>query len=177
MARASEGHDLGWNARWAAGILAVLGVAELLLHWHHVSEERYIVGSINMAFKLIGPDHKIIIECYEDRKSTTSPCLVNRRRAGSKVWSGWREDTSDASVAVRQTGPIRVKEGFENSEDAFSEKRSVLFKRLHVSRYRAAPHKRLFISRVDRPVYQWFDAEFDFGSRGVAFGDAGALSL
>ena len=38
---------------------------------------------------------------------------------------GWAEDTSDG-----QTGPIKVKESFENGVDAFSEQRSVLFKRL-----------------------------------------------
>jgi CreA protein len=51
------------------------------------------------------------------------------------------EGTSDASVAVRQTGTIKVKETFENGEDAFTEKRSVLFKRLHVSRFLDVAHK------------------------------------
>ncbi|MBV9479272.1 MAG: CreA family protein [Acidobacteria bacterium] len=42
---------------------------------------------------------------------------------GVKGGLGLAEDTSDASVAVRQTGPIKVKEGFKNGDDAFIEKR------------------------------------------------------
>jgi CreA protein len=44
-------------------------------------------------------------------------------------------------VAVRQTGPIKVKQAFENGEDAFIEQRSVLFKRMQVSRFWDAPHR------------------------------------
>jgi CreA protein len=54
---------------------------------------------------------------------------------------GLAEDTSDASVAVRQTGPIKVKEGFKDGDDAFTEKRSVLFKQLHVSRFWDGSHQ------------------------------------
>jgi CreA protein len=75
-------------------------------------------------------------------KSTASPFLsANRRKGGIKGALGLAEDTSDASVAVRQTGPIKVKESFENGEDALTEQRSVLFKRLHVSRFWDASHR------------------------------------
>jgi CreA protein len=128
--------------KWGAGIAAVLMVAELLLHWHHLSEKRHMVGSVNTEFKLIGPDHKIIIESYDDPKIDGITVFISKSQTGGiKGALGVAEDTSDASVAVRQTGPIKVKETFENGEDAFSEKRSVLFKRLHVSRFWDAPHK------------------------------------
>jgi len=45
------------------------------------------------------------------------------------------EDTSDAAIACRQVGPIVIKEKFEAGEQVFSEKRSVLFKRLRVVRF------------------------------------------
>src|ERR1700691_3873920 len=51
------------------------------------------------------------------------------------------EDTSNASVAATQTGPIKVKERFDNGEDVFTEKCSVLLRRLHVSRFWDEPHK------------------------------------
>ena len=88
--------------------------------------KRHIVGSVNTKFKLIGRDQRRI------------------RLA---------EDTSDASVAVRQTGPIKVKESFKNGEDAFSEKRSVLFKRLHVSRFWDASHQSfVYVAWTDRLI-------------------------
>ena len=117
-------------------------VLGLLLHWHHVSERRNILGSVNTEFKLIGPDHKIIIESYDDPKIDGITVFISKSQTGGiKGALGLAEDTSDASVAVRQTGPIKVKEAFQNGEDAFSEKRSVLFKRLHVSRFWDGQHK------------------------------------
>jgi CreA protein len=100
------------------------------------------VGSVNTEFKLIGPDHKIVIESYDDPKIDGITVFISKSQTGGiKGALGVAEDTSNASVAVRQTGPIKVKESFENGEDAFSEKRSLLFKRLHVSRFWDEPHK------------------------------------
>jgi CreA protein len=134
----------GWKVKWGAGFAAALVVLGLLVHWHHASENRNVLGSVNTEFKLIGPDHKIIIESYDDPKIDGITVFISKSQTGGiKGALGLAEDTSDASVAVRQTGPIKVKETFENGEDAFTEKRSVLFKRLHVSRFWDAPHKSL----------------------------------
>ena len=122
--------------------MAALGVLGLLLHWHDVSEKRNVLGSVNTEFKLIGPDHKIIIESYDDPKIDGITVFISKSQTGGiKGALGLAEDTSDASVAVRQNGPIKVKETLDNGEDAFAEKRSVLFKRLHVSRFWGAEHK------------------------------------
>jgi CreA protein len=130
------------KTKWGFGVAATLVVLWVLLDWHHVNERRNILGSVNTEFKLIGPDHKIIIESYDDPKIDGITVFISKSKTGGiKGALGLAEDTSDASVAVRQTGPIKVKEAFENGEDAFSEKRSVLFKRLHVSRFWDGPHK------------------------------------
>ena len=112
------------------------------------------VGSVNTEFKLIGPDHKIVIESYDDPKIDGITVFISKsQKGGIKGALGLAEDTSDASVAVRQTGPIKVKETFENGEDAFTEKRSVLFKRLHVSRFWDAPHKSfVYVVWTDRLI-------------------------
>jgi CreA protein len=126
---------VGWSARIGAAlvILAALTSCEPKPH---------LVGSVNTEFKLIGPDHKIVIESYDDPKIDGITVFVSKSQTGGiKGALGLAEDTSNASVAVRQTGPIKVKERFENGEDVFTEKRSVLFKRLHVSRFWDEPHK------------------------------------
>jgi CreA protein len=107
---------------------------------------------VNTEFKLIGPDHKIIIESYDDPKIDGIAVFVSKSQTGGiKGALGLAEDTSNASVAVRQTGPIKVKEAFENGEDVFTEKRSALFKRLHVSRFWDAPHKSfVYVAWTDR---------------------------
>ena len=91
---------------------------------------------------MIGPDHKIIVESYDDPKIEGITVFISKSQTGGiKGALGLAEDTSNASVAVRQTGPIKVKEAFENGEDPFTEKRSVLFKRMHVSRFWDLSHQ------------------------------------
>ena len=79
--------------------------------------------------------------------------ISKSQTGGIKGAVGLAEDTSDASVAVRQTGPIKVKEKFDNGEDALTEKRSVLFKRLHVTRFWDAEHSSfLYLVWTDRLI-------------------------
>src|SRR3984893_1531555 len=130
-------------------MLMVIGSAAVLAS---CEQKRHIVGSVNTEFKLIGPDLKIVIESDDDPKIDGITVFISKsQKGGIKGALGVAEDTSDASVAVRQTGPIKVKEAFENGEDAFTEKRSVLFKRLHVSRFWDAPHKSfVYVAWSDR---------------------------
>src|SRR5450755_319601 len=123
------------KARPAAGVAALMALG-CTITLVSCGPRRHIVGSVNTEFKLIGPDHKIVIESYDDPKIDGITVFISKsQKGGVKGALGLAEDTSNASVAVRQTGPIKVKESFENGEDAFSEKRSLLFKRLHVSRF------------------------------------------
>jgi CreA protein len=127
------------KVKWRVGIVPVLVIGSAAMT--SCGPKPHRVGSVNTEFKLIGPDHKIVIESYDDPKIDGITVFISKsQKGGIKGALGLAEDTSDASVAVRQTGPIKVKEAFENGEDAFTEQRSVLFKRLHVSRFWDAPH-------------------------------------
>jgi len=102
------------------------------------------IGSVDTAFKLLGPNHKIVIDAFDDPKVEGVTCYVSRSRTGGiKGGLGLAEDTSDASIACRQVGPIRFKEEFKDGEEAFSERRSLLFKRLHVVRFFDKPRNTL----------------------------------
>ena len=56
-------------------------------------------------------------------------------KIGMKGAFGVAEDTSDASIACRQVGPIKIKGEIEDGEHVFDERRSVLFKTLQVARF------------------------------------------
>jgi CreA protein len=142
------------KANRAAGILAMLALIGFAAAITSCERKRHLVGSVNTEFKLLGPDHKIVIESYDDPKIDGITVFISKSQTGGiKGAVGLAEDTSDASVAVRQTGPIKVKERFENGEDAFTEKRSVLFKRLHVSRFWDAPHQSfVYVVWTDRVI-------------------------
>jgi CreA protein len=139
--------------KWRTGIGFVLVIGSVAA-LTSCEPKAHRVGSVNTEFKLIGPDHKIVIESYDDPKIDGITVFISKsQKGGVKGPLGLAEDTSDASVAVRQTGPIKVKEAFENGGDAFTEQRSVLFKRLHVSRFWDAPHRSfVYVVWTDRLI-------------------------
>jgi CreA protein len=94
------------------------------------------IGSVNTTFKMLGPDNKIVVQAFDDPEIDGVACyLAGARTGGIKGGLGLAEDTSDASIACRQVGPIAIKSKFENGDQVFSERRSLIFKRLRVVRF------------------------------------------
>ncbi|MEO5738534.1 MAG: CreA family protein [Variovorax sp.] len=93
------------------------------------------VGDVDTAFKLIGPDHKIVVDAYDDPKVSGVTCYVSRAKTGGVSGAlGFAEDKAEASIACRQVGPISIKEPLPKREEVYSERLSILFKRLRVVR-------------------------------------------
>ena len=94
------------------------------------------VGEVDTVFKLIGPDHKIVIEAYDDPKVSGVTCYVSRAKTGGvKGAFGLAEDKAEASIACRQTGVISFgAKPLDKQEEMFSERISLVFKRLRVVR-------------------------------------------
>ena len=40
------------------------------------------IGEVDTVFKLIGPDHKIVVDAYDDPKVTGVTCYVSRAKTG-----------------------------------------------------------------------------------------------
>ena len=40
------------------------------------------IGEVDTVFKLIGPDHKIVVEAYDDPKVAGVTCYVSRAKTG-----------------------------------------------------------------------------------------------
>jgi CreA protein len=94
------------------------------------------IGEVDTVFKLIGPDHKIVVDAYDDPKVTGVTCYVSRAKTGGiKGALGLAEDRAEASIACRQTGPIAFPAGkLEKQEEIFNERISLVFKKLRVIR-------------------------------------------
>jgi CreA protein len=85
---------------------------------------------------VLGPDNKIVVQAFDDPDVDGVSCYLSSARTGGiKGGLGLAEDTSDAAIACRQVGPISIKGKLEDGDQVFSEKRSVLFKRLRVVRF------------------------------------------
>lgn len=94
------------------------------------------VGEVSTAFKLIGANHKIVVEAFDDPQVKGVSCFVSRAKTGGITGSlGLAEDTSDASIACHQTGPIGLGQNLEDGARVFQERTSILFKTIQVVRF------------------------------------------
>lgn len=95
-----------------------------------------LVGEVDTAFRWLGKDDRVVVEAYDDPKVTGVTCYVSRARTGGfKGTVGVAEDRTEASIACRQVAPIAFgDQALPKQEAVFSERMSLLFKRLHVVR-------------------------------------------
>jgi CreA protein len=116
----------------AGGLLVVV----LLGLWIFSRPERGTTGSVSTKFRLFGPNDKIVVDGFDDPKVEGVACHISRAQTGGmKGGLGVAEDTSDASIACRQVGPIKITSEFKDGERVFDERRSLLFKTLQVVRF------------------------------------------
>ena len=102
------------------------------------------IGDVSTAFQWIGPNHKIVVEAYDDPQVEGVTCYVSRAKTGGiKGGLGLAEDRAEASIACRQVAPVRFKQPLPKEDEVFSERMSVLFKRLRVVRMVDAPRNTL----------------------------------
>lgn len=93
------------------------------------------IGEVDTAFVLIGPDHKVVVDAYDDPKVSGVTCFVSRAKTGGlKGAFGLAEDRAEASIACRQVGPISFPQPIDAQEEMFSERISLIFKKLRVVR-------------------------------------------
>jgi CreA protein len=93
------------------------------------------IGEVDTVFKLIGPDHKIVVDAYDDPGVQGVTCYVSRAKTGGiKGAMGLAEDKSEASIACRQTGTISFPKPLPQQDEMFSERISLVFKKLRVVR-------------------------------------------
>ena len=112
-------------------ILAPVFLAALLPLSAHAEQ----VGEVDTAFKLVGPDHKIVVEVFDDPKVNGVSCFLSRARTGGiKGALGLAEDKAEASVACRQVGEVSFPGAIPKQEEVFTERASILFKRIRVVR-------------------------------------------
>ncbi|MDR3439724.1 CreA family protein [Telmatospirillum sp.] len=113
------------------------------------------VGCVSTNIRMLGlANDKVCIDSFRDPKVDGVVCHVSRAKTGGvKGAIGVAEDTSDASIACRQIGPITIKGDLKDGEDVFRENRSWLFKKLQVVRFFDKPNNTLvYLSYSDKLV-------------------------
>lgn len=116
------------------------------------------IGSVSTKFKMLGANDKIVIEAFDDPDVAGATCYLSRAKTGGVSGVvGIAEDTSDASIACRQIGPIslpeKVKNGQEDGKEVFKKSTSLLFKSLQVVRfYDAKRNVLVYLTYSDRII-------------------------
>ncbi len=133
------------------GAIFLLVVALFTL-WVLSRPERGTTGSVSTNFRWLGPNDKIVVDGFDDPKVQGVACHISRAQTGGvKGAIGVAEDTSDASIACRQIGPIRILGEIKDGERVFDEHRSLVFKALQVVRFFDRERKVLvYVSYSDR---------------------------
>lgn len=137
----------------------ILGAGTLLIVvllglWIFSRPERGTTGSVSTRFRLLGPNDKIVVDGFDDPRVEGVACHISRVQTGGlKGGFGVAEDTSDASIACRQIGPIKITGEFKDGERVFDERRSLLFKTLQVVRFFDRERKVLvYVAYSDRII-------------------------
>jgi CreA protein len=133
------------------GIIGLVVILALVL-WIWSRPERGSTGRVSTNFRWLGPDDRIAVDGFDDPKVQGVACHISRAVTGGvKGALGLAEDTSDASIACRQVGPIKIVSDLKDGETVFDERRSLLFKHLHVVRfYDRSRNVLVYVSYSDR---------------------------
>ncbi|MGP2960670.1 protein CreA, partial [Serratia bockelmannii] len=110
------------------------------------------------VFKLLGPDHKIVVEAFDDPDVKNVTCYISRAKTGGiKGGLGLAEDTADAAISCQQVGPIelsdKIKNGKAEGDVVFQKRTSLVFKKLQVVRfYDAKRNSLIYLSYSDKVI-------------------------
>ncbi len=87
------------------------------------------------TFKFLTPNDKLAVYGIDDPVIEGVAChYTTPEKGGLSGALGLAEQTSDISLACRQYGPIRFKEKFSQGDVVFSERRSILSKKMQIVR-------------------------------------------
>ncbi len=98
------------------------------------------IGHVDINFKLVGPDDKIIIEAFDDPGVTGVTCYYSHAvKGGLKGVAGLAEDSADASLDCKQTAHITLTDEIikkaGKAQQVLKKRTSMLFKSLQVMRF------------------------------------------
>ena len=115
--------------------LAVTCIAVLAAAPAFAQDEPDLIFKRSTVFKWVSPNDKLATYAIDDPSVEGVAChFTVPEKGGFKGWIGLAEELSDVSLACRQTGPITIKQKFEQGEDMFRQRRSLFFKKMQIVR-------------------------------------------
>ncbi len=113
------------------------------------------IGCVTTSWKLIGSNHKVCVQAFDDPKVKGVACHISQARTGGIAGAfGVAEDPSQFSIACRQVGPIIIDKKLSKEETAFSEDTSIFFKETKVTRMFDAKRNTLVYVAISRKLIE-----------------------
>ena len=115
----------------AAGLAALAAISAA----NAQSGDPDLIFRKSTTFKLLTPNDKLAVYGVDDPVVEGVAChFTAPEKGGLSGALGLAEQTSDVSLACRQYGPIKFKDKFDQGDVVFSERRSLIFKKMQIVR-------------------------------------------
>jgi CreA protein len=99
------------------------------------AEDPDLIFRKTTVWKFLSPDHKLGTYAIDDPDVEGVTCYFTVPEKGGWIgWLGLAEELSNASLSCTQVGPIKFKRKLEQGDDAFSQRRSLIFKKMQIVR-------------------------------------------
>jgi CreA protein len=132
-----------------------LAYCSLFLVFLAPSAQSEEIGCITTTWKLIGANHKVCVQAFDDPKVKGVACHISQAKTGGIAGAfGVAEDPSQFSIACRQVGPIIIEGKLPEEETAFSESTSLFFKDTKVTRLFDAKRNTLVYVAISRKLIE-----------------------
>jgi CreA protein len=101
----------------------------------HAADDPDLIFRKSTVFHWVSPNDKLATYAIDDPVVDGVAChFTVPEKGGFKGWIGVAEEVSDISLACRQVGPVKFKAKFEQGDDVFRRRRSLLFKKMQIVR-------------------------------------------
>jgi CreA protein len=137
-----------------AAVTAVGLIAATMLGAPAGAQDADVIFKKSTVWRALTPDDKLVVYGIDDPVVDGVAChYTTPEKGGVKGTLGVAEEVSDISLSCRQVGPVRFKEKFEQGAVVFSERRSLIFKRMRIVRGCDAKRNTLvYLVYSDRPI-------------------------
>ncbi len=99
------------------------------------SDEPQLIFKKTTVWRMLSPDATLDTFVIDDPIVQGVACYFTVPEVGG--WSGWAgfaEERSESSIACRQVGPISINSKFDQGEEIYRQRRSLIWKKLQIVR-------------------------------------------
>ena len=118
------------------------------------AQEPDLIFKKSTVWRALTPDDKLAVYGLDDPLVEGVAChYTTPERGGISGTFGVAEEVSDISLSCRQVGPVKFKQKFGQGDVVFSERRSLIFKKMQIVRGCDAKRNTLvYMVYSDRPI-------------------------